>query len=588
MKEKLQHFLLKNYNIPKAALIESTVSKFSLTEKLIFYSLAIILCLSSGVLLWQVNRSFMVEIPGYGGNLTEGVVGLPRFINPVIAVSDADRDLTALIYSGLLKVTADGSLVPDLAESYSISSDGLTYAFTLKPEIKFHDKTPLTADDVVFTIQKTQDPSLKSPKRPNWEGIVAEKVNDREVKLTLKQAYSPFLENATLGILPKRLWNTTGTEEFQFSKFNTEPIGSGPYKVKTVERNSSGIPLYYRLEAFDKYIFGKPFIKNVVIRFYQNNNDLLSAYNKGAVQSMAGISPQQASEIKEQGGRVERIPLQRIFAAFFNQNHAPLLANKEVRQALNIAVDKEVVVKKVLNGEGVAINGPIPPGLLQKNTTAFEKKPFMTELDRVAAAKKILENANWKFNEEKKVYEKKVKKDTVSFVFSISTSNAPELKATAQILKEMWEKIGASVEIKIFDIGELNQNVIRTRKYDILLFGEIIGRDLDLYAFWHSSQRNDPGLNIALYANAKADKLLDDARTITNRDARLEKYRALEQEIQNDIPAIFIYSPDFLYVAPKRLKGFSLGHITVPSERFLDIERWYVETEHIWKIFAEK
>ncbi len=586
MKEKIKHIFSKRFSIPKARIIEEAVARFTLTEKVIFYTLSVILFLGAGSALYRLNQEFMVEVPSRGGTFSEGVIGLPRFINPILAISDADRDLTALVYSGLLKA-AGGTLVPDLAESYSISPDGLTYTFTLKPKLTFHDKTPITADDVVFTIEKAQDPSLKSPKRPNWEGVSVEKVDDRQIKMVLKQPYSPFVENLTLGILPKHIWSSIGSEEFPFGQFNIEPVGSGPYKLKSISRNGSGIPVYYQLEAFDAYTFGKPLINNLVIKFFQNNGALGAAYENGNVGSMANISPQQAGSIKAAGGRIERTPLPRIFAVFFNENRAPVLASKEVRQALEQATDKQAIVESVLKGEGIAISSPIPPGLLPSAASADENPPGWNETEQIAAAKKTLENAKWKLNDAG-VYEKKNKKETITLSFAISTSNAPELKAAALMLQAMWRKIGVSVEVKTSDIGELNQNVIRTRKYDALLFGEIIGRDLDLFAFWHSSQRNDPGLNIALYTNSKTDKLLDDARALTDRDKRLEKYRALEQEIRSDIPAIFIYSPDFLYVVPKTLGGFTLGHITVPAERFLDIEKWYVETEKVWKIFAPK
>jgi len=254
------------------------------------------------------------------------------------------------------------------------------------------------------------------------------------------------------------------------------------------------------------------------------------------VDGLANISPQQAGVIKNEGGRVEQTPLPRIFAVFFNQNQAPIFANKEVRQALDVAVDKDLIVKDVLNGEGISISSPIPPGLLQNNTdTSATPSSFANGEERIVAAKKILEDSKWKFNTETNVYEKKVGKATTPLTFSISTSNAPELKAAAEILKVMWEKVGAIVEIKIFEIGELNQNVIRTRKYDALLFGEIVGRDLDLFAFWHSSQRNDPGLNIALYANTKADKLLETARADISPETKTNQYLSLEKEIQNDI-----------------------------------------------------
>jgi peptide/nickel transport system substrate-binding protein len=409
VKDKIQNLFLKKFHLPKSTLIDEALRKFSITEKLIFGVFSIFLCTASLVLLWEVNQSFLIEVPSNGGTITEGVIGLPRFINPVLSFSDADRDLTALTYSGLIKATRDGNLIPDLAESYSISEDGLTYTFTLKKNIYFHDKKPITTDDVLFTIQKAQDPSIKSPKRANWEGVVAEKIDERQIKLKLKQPYAPFLENATLGILPKHIWSGISNEEFQFSQYNVSPIGSGPFKIKSVEKNSAGIPIYYRLESFDKYIFGKPFIKNIVIRFYQNNSDLISAYENGSIESLANISPAQAKTIKEKGGKVVATPLPRIFALFFNQNQAPVLANLEVRQALNVAVNKQLIVNTVLNGEGIPIDSPIPPGLLQKD----DEEPINTYADdsiRIDSAKKILESAGWKINPEKGVYEKTVKK----------------------------------------------------------------------------------------------------------------------------------------------------------------------------------
>lgn len=590
VKDKLKNILFKRYSIPRAKQVDEAIARFSLTEKVIFYSLAFVMTLAALMALLTVNRSFTIEIPAHGGTLIEGVVGLPHFINPVLSLSDADRDLTALVYSGLLRATADGTLVPDVAQSYTISPDGLTYTFTLKSELTFHDKSPITSDDVVFTIEKAQDPAIKSPKRPNWEGVTVQKIDDRNVRLILRQPYSPFLENATLGILPKHIWNNVSADEFPFGQFNIQPVGSGPYKMKSIERNSSGIPISYRLESFDKYTFGEPLIGNIIIRFFQNSDALVTGYNNGKVESIAGISPGQAKGILDDGGRIERTPLPRIFAVFFNESHAPVLANKEVRRALEIATDKEKIVDSILNGEGIAIDGPIPPSLLPDDGKGAKKTDWSSKsgADRIATARKLLEDAKWKWNDVKKVYEKKNKKETIPLTFSISTSNAPELKSAALMLQEMWQKIGAQVEVKISEIGELNQNVIRSRKYDALLFGEIIGRDLDLFAFWHSSQRNDPGLNIALYTNSKADKLLEDARTLFDRDGRLEKYRDLQIEIQNDLPAIFIYSPDFLYILPEKVKGFSIGHITVPAERFLNIEKWYTETESVWKIFAPK
>ena len=178
---------------------------------------------------------------------------------------------------------------------------------------------------------------------------------------------------------------------------------------------------------------------------------------------------------------------------------------------------------------------------------------------------------------------KRVKKEKIRLEFSIATSNSEELKSAAKIIKENWEQIGAKVTLNFFDTSDLNQNVIRPRSYDALFFGEIVGRDLDLFAFWHSSQRNDPGLNVALYTNIKADKLLENARTLSTLEERLKKYKEFAQEVEKDTPAVFVYSPDFIYVVPREMQGVDLRPVTIPSDRFLNITEWYTEVDRVWK-----
>ncbi|MEK9161183.1 MAG: hypothetical protein AAB822_00275, partial [Patescibacteria group bacterium] len=185
------------------------------------------------------------------------------------------------------------------------------------------------------------------------------------------------------------------------------------------------------------------------------------------------------------------------------------------------------------------------------------------------------------------VLEKKIGKEVFKFSFSISTSDAPELKETANLLKSMWEAIGAKIDVRVFETGDLSQNIIRPRKYDSLLFGEVVGRDPDPFAFWHSSQRNDPGLNVAIYANIKVDNILEEARGIEDEVMRAEKYKEFQEEVAKDIPAIFLFSPKFIYITPKNLKGLeAMERVTIPSERFSMIHQWYKATNKVWKIFA--
>jgi peptide/nickel transport system substrate-binding protein len=565
--------------------IQQNIRTFSPSEKLLFFVLVIIFIGSVILILSNINKSFLVEVPARGGSIKEGVVGSPRFINPLLANSDTDRDLTILVYSGLMKALPSGELTEDLAESFTISEDGFSYDFILKDNIFFHDGVKVTADDIVFTAQKAQDVSLKSPKRANWDGVTVEKINDKHVRFILKQPYAPFLENTTLGILPKHIWVKTGIEQFSFSKFNNEPIGSGPYKIKKIKYNSGGTPEFYEFESFNKYALGEPFIPNIKIAFYPSETILLEAYRNGDIEGINSISPNKLSELVETGVHIERSPLPRIFAVFFNQNQASVFANMEVRKALNIALDKNKIVSEVLGGYGTDIDGPIPPGLLKSNRKESKNKNI-TDSERKDLAKKMLENNGWVFDEEIKIWEKKTKKSESQLRFSLSTSNTPELKEVAEIIADEWRDIGVIVDLKIFEAGDLNQNVIRPRKYDALLFGEIVSRELDLFAFWHSSQRNDPGLNIALYANITADRLLEDARAATDRNVMIEKYREFEDEIDFDVPAVFVYSPDFIYITPKDIKAFELGAVATPAERFLNIHEWYIETDKVWNFFT--
>lgn len=524
----------------------------------------------------------MVEVPAYGGSFTEGIVGIPRFINPLLAISDADRDLTSLAYSGLMRATTNGTLVPDLAASYEISDDGTIYTFTIKDNAVFHDGTPVTADDIIFTVTKAQDSTLKSPKRANWDGVAVEKIGDQSIRFKLKQPYAPFLENTTIGILPKHIWDNVSVEQFNFSQFNIEPVGSGPYRVKNITRDKSGIPISYDFSSFKNFALGRPYINDITIRFYQNEEELTSALAKGDIESLDAVSPQIANELSEKGDRIIRSPLPRVFGIFFNQNQAPIFTDSAVRAALNTAINRAAIIETVLYGYGTAIDGPIPPGSL--GYAEPEKIPG-DNAEQLQKARDILEKDGWKPGREG-IYEKKVKKTTQRLSFSLSIPNVAELKSVAEMLGGTWRALGADVEIKIFEAGDLNQNVIRPRKYDALLFGEIVGRDTDLFAFWHSSQRNDPGLNIALYASSVTDKLLEAARSISDNDARAAKYIKFQNEIKRDMPAIFLYSPDFVYLLPERVRGVKLNSIATPSERFLNSNEWFIETDSVWKIFT--
>src|SRR6185295_9848602 len=192
-----------------------------------------------------------------------------------------------------------------------------------------------------------------------------------------------------------------------------------------------------------------------------------------------------------------------------------------VRKALDAAIDKNAIVSTVLGGYGSVITGPLPPDAIgQKSQTS------VTAETRVSQAKAILEKAGWKLGSDG-IYQKSVtinkKKQTVRLGFSLATANTPELEKAAELTADDWKAIGADVKVEFFSQNDLTIDVIRPRSYDALLFGLVIGTESDLYPFWHSSQRNDPGLNIALYANANVDKILEATRSETDPTTRRDK-----------------------------------------------------------------
>jgi peptide/nickel transport system substrate-binding protein len=566
--------------------INSVINTFSKKEWAFFIVLVITLFISTLLILQSINKSLMVSVPLRGGSISEGIIGTPRFINPILANSPADLDMVSLIYSGLMRKNPDGTLSLDLAKKYDMSKDGLTYTFTLKDKIYFQDGKKVTADDVIFTINEAKDSVIKSPHKIDWDGVTATKINDTTIVFTLKQPYPSFLENATLGIMPSYLWNNAAIE---LNDANTSPVGSGPYMIKNVAKESSGVIDSYELAPFKKFILGEPFIENLSLHFYASEDDAINALETNVVDQISSITPLNANILKERNYQIESSVLPRVFGLFFNQNQNHLFTDKVITNAIDQAIDKDKIIREVLYGYGVAIDKPIPPNMI-----AYQTPDNINNISR----DKILQNAQnnlakdgWSKGPDgflqKTTTDKNKKKTTNTLEFSISTGNAGELAKAADLIKKDLSDIGIKVDVKTFEVGNLNQSVIRPRKYDALLFGEIINHESDLFAFWHSSQRKDPGLNVAQYTNAKVDKILEDASITIDEQSRIKKYMQFEDIIKQDMPAVFLYSPNFIYVVSQNLKGLSINNITSPKDRFSNVYLWYTETQNIWKIFSK-
>ncbi len=585
---------------PRRSFID-TLLALGAFERLVVAILLTIIVVSGTSLLYSKNKETLVEVPRSGGKHIEGIVGTPRFINPLLAISQADKDLTGLVYAGLMTRDGNGTLVPELAEHYEISEDGTQYTFVLRENLIFHDETPLTADDVIFTVTQAANPSVRSTVFADWDGVQVEKIDDRTIIFTLPEPYAPFIENTTIGILPAHIWSRLSAEEFPVSQFNITPVGAGPYKIglNDVLRDKSGIASGYRLTKFDEYALGEPYIHTLEFVLFSNTDDAITAYTSQEVNAINGISPSQLDALLTSPTlpktAIHRTPLLRVFGIFFNHNKQPIFLKDGVREALEIATPKRAVVGEVLRGYGTVLDSPLPSfitniGEQEKNldNTSESEKEHATEetsssvpINNVERARILLEEAGWKRGEDG-VYAIEEDEVVQRLSFSLSTASTPELTHATQKIVDSWRDVGMEIELKTFEPTDLTQTVIRPRRFDALFFGMVLGHELDLYAFWHSSQRNDPGLNIAQYADIEADALLEKMRTETSADARKELYATFSELLKEQHVAIFLYAPDFVYVVNDSVHLVSLHPSKEPSERFDTVHLWHVETDTVW------
>lgn len=566
-------------NATRMRVFEDLLVSFTPSERLALYAFSTVLAISTLVLLARLNESVSVTIPARAGNMTEGITGTPRFVNPVLAMSQTDTDIGALVFSGLMRATPEGGLIPDLASSYQLSPDGLRYSFTLRSNAMFQDGTAVTPADILYTIDMIKNPDVRSPRRADWEGVDVSSPDAHTVVFTLSHPYAPFLENTTLGILPKHLWEKVTPSEFAFSTLNTHPIGSGPYALAKATTDSTGAATEYEFQPFDGFTLGSPHLSHLFVKFYNDDSSLISAFKGHDIDSVGGVSPADIPSASREQSQTLATPLPRIFGVFFNQSHAPVLADLAARAALDAAVDKRALVADVLKGYGEPLDGPVVPEYLGATSSVPSSA---SSASTTANARAILQKGGWTFDTKTSLWMKNKK----PLSLTLATADTPDLKASAEFVAVAWRAVGVRVDVHVYSLTELNTAVIRPRAYDALLFGEVEGRTLDLFAFWHSSQRVDPGLNLALYANAKADALLSNARTALNRKDRSAFYQQFSAIVAKDHPAVFLFAPAYTYVIPDGIHGVAMRVVGDPSDRFLNVYQWYTDTEHVWSFFA--
>ncbi|MFZ2300219.1 MAG: ABC transporter substrate-binding protein [Candidatus Moraniibacteriota bacterium] len=528
-----------------------------------------------GALLFWLGALYMastVPVPAIGGEYTEGIAAQPRYINPILSqTSGADADLVQLVYSGLFGYDASGALIKRLVADYDVSEDGKLYTVTLRQGAKWHDGEEVTADDVLFTVQAIQNPAYKSPLRSNWLSVDAATVDRYTLTFTLKKAYFGFLENLTLGILPKHIWENIAPENFLLADYNLAPIGSGPYSFFDSKKDSSGNMLSYELRAWSEYFDGAPYISRIIFHFYPDETALIDAYNRKEVLGINSVRPENLSALEERKStRIYEIAIPRIFAVFFNKTKSVALAYDEVREALSYATDRDAIIRDVLLGKGQPAYTAILPFM-----SGYADDLALPRFD-IGKANALLDEKGWKRGEDGIRA-----KDGVVLQFELTVPDWPELARTAESIRTQWEQAGARITVSVLSAADLQQKAIRPREYQALLFGEAAMLESDPYSFWHSSQKNDPGLNLALFDDKDADDTLATLREELNPDRQREKYRAFQEILYKEHPAVFLYAPAYLYVVNGAVKGIEVENIDAAAFRLSNIEEWYIQTKRV-------
>ncbi len=540
--------------------------------------LFVIVLISITTLVIGVYTNRTQLIPKLGGQYQEGILGQPRFINPALAqTNDTDRDLLQIVYSSLFKYDGQGNLIPDLVEEYNLEEDNVTYNIFLRKDVFWHDGEPLTANDVMFTIKTIQDPEYKSPLRNIWQSVQIEKIDEFTLRFKLNNVYVSFLHNLTIGIMPRHLWAGISAANFPLAQYNLKPIGSGPYKFDEFHKNEKGQVESMEFIRNEKYyLTDGPYIKKITIRFYNSQDELIQAYQKRQIEGLSFLSPTKQENLKN-NLNIHQIDLPIYYSVFFNQTKSKPLADKNVRLALSYATNKQEIIDKVLKGKGQQVDSP-----LLKNWPNYSSNTKLYEF-ALEHAQNLLEANGWKDTDEDGIRQKTINKEDTNLEFDLVASNWSEFEQTAEILKEQWEKLGIKVNLKIINAIDIQQEYLRPRNYQALLFGEVLSADPDPFAFWHSTQKKDPGLNVAFYDNKDVDKLLQDARQTIDQEKRTAKYAQFQKLLIDDAPAVFLYSPTYLYPVNKKVKGIEIEKLAQPSFRFSQIEGWYIKTKRIWR-----
>ena len=599
------------------------VKKFLTSRELwIIRVLVLVIILNLVYLGFNFYQNNLEVVPKQEGTYVEGLIGNPQYINPLYAsINDVDGDIAGLVFSGLFKLDSDKGIRKDLVEDYQVNQAKDRYSLSLKKGVKWHSGEDLTADDVIFTFKAIKDPEYNSPLRSKFSGVEISKTGSHKIEFLLPGPDPYFLADLRFGIIPKFLWSEIIPNSARLAELNLKPIGSGPYKFKSLIKDKYGNILDYKLALNKKYYDKEPYIEDLEFKFFVNAEEAVNALNTNKVDGLGYLPRHNLSDLVAQESlNIRKMELPQVNSLFFHAENNPALENLGIRRALNLAINKERLISKVLGPTGKREASPLPEFSFYHNNEVDEYAFNLTE------AEKKLEEQDWTLTDitEEEVAEiRKIQEssattstsseeqeegeDEAGKTLSISQKNKLALGAgkwrakedseekkyliveltypdretyaqMAEMIQGYWEEIGIKTILRPVAVENLEERVLVDRNFQALLYAQVFDIYPDLYSFWHSGEA-ESGLNIGAYKNETVDKLLQEARKLEPYSRKKkEKYLEAQKIITSEVPAIFIYTPYYNYIQSKQIKGFQAGRIYSSSDRFLGISDWYLKT----------
>ncbi|MFC1807603.1 peptide-binding protein [Candidatus Omnitrophota bacterium] len=498
-------------------------------------------------------------VPTTGDTIVVGSIADASTLIPIIAADSASHDICGLVYNGLIKYDKDLNIVGELAESWEIQEDGLVIVFYLRKGVKWHDGYPFTAHDVKFTYEKLIDPNVRTPYSGDFLRIESlEMVDIYTIKVRYKEPFSPALASWGMWIIPKHLLEN---EDLNTTKYGRSPIGTGPYKFvrwKSAQRID--------LIANEDYFQGRPYIDRYVYRIIPDTATIFLEIQAQGV-DMMGLTPLQ----------FKRQTQNSFFKSHYTKFQYPAFGytylgfnllddrfkDKRIRQAINLAIDKQELIEGVLMGLGRVCTGPFVPEswAYNKNVAPKEFNP-----DRARA---LLNGIGWKDSDQ----DGWLDKDGKIFEFTILTNQGNELRQrAAEIIQRRLKQIGIKVKIRIVESSVFLTEFVNKKRFETILMGWGLSRDPDSYDIWHSSKTREGEFNFISYKNEEVDKLLEEGRRVFDTSERAKIYHRVHEILYDDQPYVFLWVADSLPIVHKRFKGIEPSAAGI-GYNFI---KWYV------------